>query len=113
MYPEQTFLETAVRALVSQPEAVKVERTVDELGVLLTLSVAAADMATIVGRAGQTVKSLRALVRVVGSKHDLKVNLKVLEPDGSNFRVREPAARPAAAATPPAEEGADAASAFA
>lgn len=82
MYEEQNFLEMVVKALVDHPEAVMVTRTVDEMGVLLSLKVHADDMGKIIGRSGNTAKAIRTLLRVVGMKHDARVNLKVEEPEG-------------------------------
>lgn len=80
---DKEFLEMLVKALVDKPEDVKVERTVDEMGVLLTLSTNnQADMGKIIGRSGNTAKAIRTLLRVVGMKHNARVNLKINEPGG-------------------------------
>jgi predicted RNA-binding protein YlqC (UPF0109 family) len=72
-----------VKALVEVPDDVKVSRTVDEMGVLITLQVNQKDMGTVVGRSGNTAKAIRTLLRVVGMKNSARVNLKILEPEGS------------------------------
>lgn len=82
MHEDAQFLESLVKALVDNPEAVKINRTVDEMGVLLTLDVHADDMGKIIGRSGNTAKAIRTLLRVVGMKHDARVNLKINEPEG-------------------------------
>lgn len=79
---DQEFVEYTVKALVDNPEAVRVERRVDEMGVLITLDVAAEDMGKIIGRDGATAKALRTLLRVVGMKNNARVNLKINEPLG-------------------------------
>ena len=79
---DQEFLEYVVKALVDDPSAVKVERKVDEMGVLMTLDVAPADMGKIIGRSGNTAKAIRTLLRVVGMKNNARVNLKINEPEG-------------------------------
>lgn len=79
---DQQFLETVVTSLVDHPDDVKVNRTVDEMGVLLTLDVHAEDMGKIIGRSGNTAKAIRTLLRVVGMKNDARVNLKINEPEG-------------------------------
>lgn len=76
------FLEYVVKALVDNPNDVKINRTVDEMGVLLTLAVNTADMGKIIGRMGNTAKAIRTLLRVVGMKHNARVNLKINEPEG-------------------------------
>ncbi len=83
MEEDQVFLEYVVKALVDEPEAVKVERKVDEMGVLMTLDVAPQDMGKIIGRSGNTAKAIRTLLRVVGMKNNARVNLKINEPEGS------------------------------
>jgi len=75
------FIEYIVKAIVEKPEAVKITRTVDEMGVLLTLEVDKEDMGKIIGKSGQTAKALRILLRVVGSKNNSRVNLKIVEPE--------------------------------
>jgi uncharacterized protein len=87
MYSDQEFLEYVVKALVDAPDSVQVTRTVDEMGVLLTLAVAPEDMGKIIGRDGNIAKALRTLLRVVGMKHNARVNLKINEPVGGK---REP-----------------------
>ncbi len=83
MPQDQQFIDFVVKALVDHPEAVKTERTVDEMGVLITLHVSPEDMGQIIGRQGQTARSLRTLLRVVGAKNNARVNLKIYEPEGS------------------------------
>ena len=83
MERDQQFLEYVVKALVDNPDDVKINRTVDEMGVLLTLSVNKDDMGKVIGRSGQTAKAIRTVLRVVGMKNDARVNLKIEEPEGS------------------------------
>jgi predicted RNA-binding protein YlqC (UPF0109 family) len=76
------FLEYVVKALVDNPNDVVINRTVDEMGVLMTLSVNPADMGKVIGRSGNTAKAIRTLLRVVGMKNNARVNLKINEPEG-------------------------------
>lgn len=76
------FLEYVVKTLVDNPKDVKIDRTVDEMGVLLTLTVSPEDMGKIIGRQGNTAKAIRTLLRVVGMKNTARVNLKINEPEG-------------------------------
>ena len=84
MEQDQQFLEYVVKALVDNPNDVKVVRTVDEMGVLLTLTVHKDDMGKIIGRSGATAKAIRTILRVVGMKNEARVNLKIEEPEGSD-----------------------------
>jgi len=87
---DQQFLEQLVKALVDNPDSVKIDRTVDEMGVLLTLDVHADDMGKIIGRSGNTAKAIRTLLRVVGMKNEARVNLKINEPEGGTGGNRPP-----------------------
>lgn len=80
---DKEFLEYVVKALVDNPNDVKIERTVDEMGVLITLTVNPADMGKVIGRMGNTAKAIRTLLRVIGMKNNARVNLKINEPEGS------------------------------
>lgn len=81
---DQQFVEYIVKNLVENPEAVKVERTIDERGVLLNLTVDEADLGRIIGRRGATAQSLRALLRALGSKNDARYNLKITNSEVKN-----------------------------
>jgi len=82
MEPDQAFLEYAVKALVDHPEAVESNRVIDQMGVLLTLTVHPEDMGKVVGKSGKTAEALRILLRIVGMKGNARVNLKINEPMG-------------------------------
>ncbi len=79
---DKEFLEYVIRSLVDNPSDVKINRTVDEMGVLLTLDINSADMGKVIGRQGNTAKAIRTLLRVVGMKNNARVNLKINEPVG-------------------------------
>lgn len=83
------FLDFVIKSLVDYPDDVKLQRNVDEMGVLITLDLNPADMGKIIGRSGNTAKAIRTLLRVVGMKNNSRVNLKINEPEGrSNDRDR-------------------------
>lgn len=79
---DQEFLEFVVKNIVDNPNDVKVERTIDAMGVLLTLKVNPADMGQLIGRQGLTAKAIRTLLRIIGIKNNARVNLKIVEPEG-------------------------------
>ena len=81
-FNDQVFLEYIVKALVDHPDDVKIDRKVDEMGVLLTLQVNPEDMGQIIGKAGSTARAIRSLVRIIGLKNHARVNLKIEEPEG-------------------------------
>lgn len=82
MNTDQEFVETVVKAIVDHPEDVKTNRSVDEMGVLIELTVNPEDMGKIIGKEGRTAKSIRTLLRVLGAKNNARVNLKIIEPEG-------------------------------
>lgn len=81
MIEPQDYLETIVKGLVDYPDDVAVTKTVDDMGVLLTLTVNPEDMGQIIGRQGATAKAMRTLVRVCGMKTQARVNVKIDEPN--------------------------------
>ena len=80
---DQEFVEYVVKAIVAHPEDVKTDRTVDEMGVLITLHLNPSDMGYVIGRQGQTARAIRTLLKIVGAKNNARVNLKIYEPEGS------------------------------
>jgi hypothetical protein len=87
--PDKDFVEYVVKSIVSQPDKVIVTRTVDDMGVLLTLQVSKEDMGKVIGKSGQTAKSIRILLRVIGSKENVRVNMKIVEPEGGEVKEGE------------------------
>ena len=94
---DQEFLEFIVKTIVSNPDKVKTERTVDERGVLLVLDIAPEDMGYVIGRKGQTAQAIRTLLKIVGAQNNARVNLKINEPEGSQRPERAPRAADAPA----------------
>lgn len=80
---DKQFIEFVVKQLVDQVDKIEIIRKVDDIGVLITLKVAKEDMGKIIGKNGQTAKALRILLRIIGSKYNERVNLKIIEPEGS------------------------------
>ena len=89
---DQEFIEFVVKSLVSKPEAVSVERTIDEKGVLLELTVDPEDLGRVIGKRGATAQSLRTLLRALGTKNDARYNLKIVDNgEGAPRREYKPA----------------------
>ncbi len=94
---DKDLLEYIVKALVDHPDDVKIERKIDEMGVLLSLKVNPEDMGQIIGREGSTAKAIRSLIRIIGLKNHARVNLKIEEPEGGRApskREEKPASEP-------------------
>ncbi|MBI4128157.1 MAG: KH domain-containing protein [Parcubacteria group bacterium] len=83
------FVDYVIKSIVDHPDDVKADRKIDEMGVLITLEVHPQDMGQVIGRSGQTAKSVRTLLRVIGAKNNARVNLKIVEPPGSTHVMRD------------------------
>src|SRR6266403_577753 len=86
---DQQFVEFIVKSLVGNPDAVQVERRIDEKGVLLELTVDPDDLGRVIGKRGVTAQSLRTLLRALGTKNDARYNLKIVNNDDEreNYEV--------------------------
>src|SRR5207253_6594213 len=76
---DQQFVEFIVKSLVGNPDAVQIERRIDEKGVLLELTVDPEDLGRVIGKRGATAQSLRTLLRALGTKNDARYNLKIVD----------------------------------
>ena len=76
---DQQFIEYVVKSLVGNPDAVQIERRIDEKGVLLELTVDPEDLGRVIGKRGATAQSLRTLLRALGTKNDARYNLKIID----------------------------------
>ncbi len=76
---DQQFIEYVVKSLVGKPEAVQIERRIDEKGVLLELTVDPEDLGRVIGKRGATAQALRTLLRALGTKNDARYNLKIID----------------------------------
>lgn len=105
---DQQFIEYIIKQLVSKPDAVKVDRTIDEKGVLLELTVDPEDIGRVIGKRGSTAQSLRNLLRALGTKNDARYNLKIVDvdrPEGATEPVADkPAAKVSDGTTPAADD---------
>jgi uncharacterized protein len=79
---DQQFVEYIVKSLVENPDAVSIERRIDEKGVLLELTVDPEDLGRVIGKRGATAQSLRTLLRALGTKNDARYNLKIVDVTG-------------------------------
>lgn len=74
------FVKFVIANLAQYPDEIILEKTIDDMGILITLQVHKDDMGRIIGKNGQTIKSIRTLLKVIGSKQEQRVNLKIIEP---------------------------------
>lgn len=114
---DQQFVEYVIKSLVTKPEAVQVERRIDEKGVLIELTVDPEDLGRVIGKRGATAQSVRTLLRALGTKNDARYNLKIVDNGVGGNHQSSPAPSggawgasdddqpvdDGAAATPPAE----------
>lgn len=103
---DQQFVEYIVKTLVSNPDKVNVDRTIDERGVLLELSVDPEDIGRVIGRRGVTAQSIRTLLRALGTKNDAHYNLRIANSDGAE-RSKEAKAAPSPVEEAPVAEPAE------
>jgi uncharacterized protein len=98
---DQQFIEYVVKSLVGKPEAVQVDRRIDEKGVLLELTVDPEDLGRVIGKRGATAQSLRTLLRALGTKNDARYNLKIVDNGvpGQSYAPRDDSASGAAHTT--------------
>lgn len=102
---DQQFVEYIVKTLVNNPDKVEVERTIDEKGVLLALTVDPEDVGRVIGKRGVTAQSIRTLLRALGTKNDARYNLKIVNSDeGAPARPAETVEAPEAPAVEETEE---------
>lgn len=76
---DQQFVEYIVKAVVGNPDAVSIKRSIDEKGVLLELTVDPEDLGRVIGKRGSGAQALRTLLRALGTKNDARYNLKIVD----------------------------------
>ena len=94
-HADKDFIEYLIKHIVNNPDDVVITRKTDEMGVLIEVKVNPTDMGLLIGRAGATAKAIRVLARIIGMRNNARVNLRIIEPEGSTH------VRPAEADRPP------------
>jgi len=89
--PVEQYLKVILEPLLVNPKDLVITSSNDELGVLLSVSCNRSDMGMIIGKAGETAKALRQLVRIAGYRENSRVSIKINEPDGSSYAPRRAA----------------------
>jgi uncharacterized protein len=80
---DTSTLEAILKHLVTEPDKVKINRVVDEQGVLLSVVVDSSDMGIVIGRGGIMANSIKTIMRALGKANKMNVRVEFLEPDGS------------------------------
>jgi predicted RNA-binding protein YlqC (UPF0109 family) len=73
--PLTAVVGVVVRALVDNPDAVRITETQRRGMTMLELTTAPGDMGKIIGRQGRTVSALRTLVALTAEKHGQRAQL--------------------------------------
>ena len=71
------LLETIARALVQNPDDVKVVEEDKDGEIVLTLSGNEQDMGKVIGRSGRIAKAIRSVMSAAASKADVKVSVDI------------------------------------
>ena len=79
MEPELVFVDFIVRGLVEYPTDVHIEKSIDEKGVLLELTVNPSDLGRVIGKKGANAQSIRTLLRALGTRNNARYNLKIVD----------------------------------
>ena len=65
--------------LVDDPDAVPVQETSDEEGIVLELHVAPGDMGKVIGHQGRIAKEIRTIVKTVAQRTGEKVSVEIVD----------------------------------
>ncbi|MDR3624355.1 MAG: KH domain-containing protein [Chlamydiales bacterium] len=74
------FVEYLIKNLVDEPNCVSVKCFEGERGIIVEVSVAQKDIGKVVGRHGNTIKSLRTIISAVSARLGKHVRLELIEP---------------------------------
>ncbi len=83
------LLDFIVKSLVTKPEAVFIEEHSQEGDVTLNLTVDPTDMGLIIGKSGQTIRSIRKLLTVRAIAENVRINLQLTEPNVEDKKGEE------------------------
>ncbi|MBQ4241691.1 MAG: KH domain-containing protein [Lachnospiraceae bacterium] len=73
------LVEVIARALVDEPDKVKVTEEENDREINVTLRVAKDDMGKVIGRSGRIAKAIRAVVKAAATKTEKHVNVDILD----------------------------------
>jgi predicted RNA-binding protein YlqC (UPF0109 family) len=73
------LVEFVAKTLVDHPDEVSVSEREVEMGLVLELKVAPADLGRIIGKHGRTAKAMRTVLSSASTKRKQKVSLEIME----------------------------------
>lgn len=73
------FIEFMIKHLVDKPSEVRINEIVGERTIIFELRVGEGDMGKVIGRGGQTARSLRILIAAAAAKQGKRSVLEILE----------------------------------
>jgi hypothetical protein len=73
------FIETIVKHLVDQPEEVRLTEVQGAKTTVYELRVGPGDLGKVIGKKGQTAKSIRTLIAAISAKKGQRAVLEILE----------------------------------
>ncbi|MFH0887144.1 MAG: KH domain-containing protein [bacterium] len=78
------LLEYLVKALVDDPNGVKISETEGETVTILEIRVSPDDVGKVIGREGRIANALRTVVKAAGAKHKKKVSVEIMTEGSPN-----------------------------
>ncbi len=84
------LLEAILKSLVTKPGEVKIEKKMDEMGVLFSVKLGDGDAGLVIGKQGRTIQAVRTVMSAVGAKNRARFNIKLLVPERGEISDRGP-----------------------
>lgn len=73
------IIETIIRNLVSEPDAISINEIQGEQSVVFEIKVAEKDMGKVIGKEGKVAKAIRTVVKAVAAKEEKRVTVEFLD----------------------------------
>jgi len=84
----QSWLSNLISGLVTYPEEIKIEKSIDEIGVLFTIKVHNEDKGKVIGKEGTIANAIRIVLRSSGRIMNLRASMKI-DADGFQLKNRD------------------------
>ncbi len=72
------LIEYVAKAIVDNPEKVKVTEVPDEGGIIIRLEVDPEDRGKVIGKQGRIAKAVRTLLRVAAARRNIRATLEIV-----------------------------------